>query len=41
MWDYCGMARNDAGLRHALERIPELRAEFWENVKRARAAAAS
>ena len=32
MWDYCGMARNDAGLRHALERIPEIRAEFWENV---------
>ena len=33
MWEYCGMARNDAGLRHALERIPELRAEFWENVR--------
>jgi len=33
MWDECGMARNDAGLRRALERIPELRAEFWENVK--------
>ncbi|HEV7887564.1 MAG TPA: fumarate reductase/succinate dehydrogenase flavoprotein subunit, partial [Acidimicrobiales bacterium] len=25
MWDYCGMARNDAGLRKALDRIPELR----------------
>jgi succinate dehydrogenase / fumarate reductase flavoprotein subunit len=33
MWDYCGMARNDAGLRNALKRIPELRAEFWENVR--------
>jgi succinate dehydrogenase / fumarate reductase flavoprotein subunit len=33
MWEYCGMARNDAGLRHALRRIPELRAEFWENVR--------
>ncbi|MBA3947917.1 MAG: fumarate reductase/succinate dehydrogenase flavoprotein subunit [Herpetosiphonaceae bacterium] len=33
MWDYCGMARNDAGLKQALNRIPELRAEFWENVK--------
>ena len=33
MWDYCGMARNDAGLKQALKRIPELRAEFWENVK--------
>jgi len=33
LWDYCGMARNDAGLRHALQKIPELRAEFWENVR--------
>jgi succinate dehydrogenase / fumarate reductase flavoprotein subunit len=32
MWDYCGMARNDAGLRHALGRIGELREEFWRNV---------
>ena len=32
MWDYCGMSRNEAGLRHALDRIPELRQEFWENV---------
>ncbi|MBC8162857.1 MAG: FAD-binding protein, partial [Roseiflexaceae bacterium] len=32
IWDKCGMGRNDAGLREALERIPELRAEFWENV---------
>jgi succinate dehydrogenase / fumarate reductase, flavoprotein subunit len=33
MWEYCGMARNDAGLKTALEKIPALRAEFWENVK--------
>ncbi len=33
MWEYCGMARNEAGLRTALERIPEIRAEFWENVR--------
>jgi succinate dehydrogenase / fumarate reductase flavoprotein subunit len=33
MWDYCGMARNEAGLRYALGKIPELRAEFWENVR--------
>jgi succinate dehydrogenase flavoprotein subunit len=33
MWDKCGMARNQDGLREALERIPEIRAEFWENVK--------
>ena len=32
MWDKCGMARNAAGLEEALARIPELRAEFWENV---------
>ncbi len=32
MWDYCGMARNDAGLRKALELIPKLRDEFWQNV---------
>ena len=32
MWDKVGMARNDVGLREALERIPELRQEFWENV---------
>jgi len=33
MWDMCGMERTEAGLRKALERIPELRREFWENVK--------
>ncbi|HXG72169.1 MAG TPA: fumarate reductase/succinate dehydrogenase flavoprotein subunit [Gemmatimonadaceae bacterium] len=32
MWDYCGMSRNEAGLRLALEKIPELRAEFWRDV---------
>ncbi|MAT39555.1 MAG: succinate dehydrogenase flavoprotein subunit [Ectothiorhodospiraceae bacterium] len=32
MWEHCGMARNEAGLMKALERIPELRQEFWENV---------
>jgi succinate dehydrogenase / fumarate reductase, flavoprotein subunit len=32
MWEYCGMARNEAGLRTALQRIPELRAEFWRDV---------
>jgi succinate dehydrogenase / fumarate reductase flavoprotein subunit len=33
MWDLCGMERTEAGLRKALDRIPELRREFWENVK--------
>jgi len=32
MWDNCGMGRNEQGLKSALQRIPELRAEFWENV---------
>jgi len=31
-WEYCGMARNDNGLRKAISRIPELREEFWKNV---------
>jgi succinate dehydrogenase / fumarate reductase flavoprotein subunit len=33
MWDKCGMARTEASLKEALQRIPELRAEFWKNVK--------
>jgi len=33
MWDHCGMERNEAGLRKALDRIPELRAEFWRRVR--------
>jgi succinate dehydrogenase / fumarate reductase flavoprotein subunit len=32
MWDYCGMSRNESGLKYALGRIPELREEFWQNV---------
>ena len=33
MWEYCGMARDAAGLRKALELIPQLREEFWRDVK--------
>ena len=33
LWEKCGMARERGGLQEALHRIPELRAEFWENVK--------
>ncbi len=32
LWDQCGMARNRSGLEDAKKRIPEIRAEFWENV---------
>jgi succinate dehydrogenase / fumarate reductase flavoprotein subunit len=32
-WEYCGMARSEAGLQTLIKRIPELRAEFWENVR--------
>jgi succinate dehydrogenase / fumarate reductase flavoprotein subunit len=32
MWDYCGMARNAAGLKKALELIPRLREEYWRDV---------
>jgi succinate dehydrogenase / fumarate reductase flavoprotein subunit len=32
LWDDVGMARDDAGLRRALQRIPQLREEFWQNV---------
>jgi len=32
MWDKCGMSRNEAGLKEALEKIPAIREEFWENV---------
>jgi succinate dehydrogenase / fumarate reductase flavoprotein subunit len=32
MWDYCGMARNEKGLRGAAERIRALKDEFWQNV---------
>ena len=33
VWDYCGMARNAAGLRKALAEIPALREEFHADVR--------
>ena len=33
MWENCGMARTRQGLETNLKRIPELREEFWKNVK--------
>ena len=32
LWDDVGMSRNENGLRRALEMIPSLRAEFWQDV---------
>ena len=32
MWEYCGMARNEAGLKKAQGLIQALRADFWKNV---------
>jgi succinate dehydrogenase / fumarate reductase flavoprotein subunit len=32
-WDKCGMARSAEGLKEALQRIPELRAEFWRDLR--------
>ena len=32
MWEYCGMARDAAGLAKAIEMIPKVREEFWANV---------
>ncbi|MEV6109552.1 fumarate reductase/succinate dehydrogenase flavoprotein subunit [Streptomyces sp. NPDC051940] len=33
LWDHCGMARNETGLRKALSRIPQIREEFWRRIK--------
>jgi succinate dehydrogenase / fumarate reductase, flavoprotein subunit len=33
LWDYCGMARDRAGLEKALSEIPALRHEFEKNVR--------
>ncbi|MFQ5486731.1 MAG: FAD-binding protein, partial [Desulfobacterales bacterium] len=32
MWEYCGMTRNDIGMKKAIPLIQNLRSEFWENV---------
>ena len=32
MWEYVGMARTEAGLKTAIEKIKELKTEFWSNV---------
>jgi len=32
VWEKCGMARSEASLKEALQKIPALREEFWQNV---------
>ncbi len=32
MWDNCGMARSEASLKEALQKIPVLRQRFWEDL---------
>jgi succinate dehydrogenase / fumarate reductase flavoprotein subunit len=33
MWNNCGMARSGASLRECLTRIPEIREEFWQDIR--------
>jgi len=33
MWEYCGMSRNESGLKTAKQKIQSIREEFWKNVK--------
>ena len=33
MWDKCGMARNEEGLKQAIQEIRALREEFWSDVR--------
>jgi len=33
MWDYCGMIRNEEGLKKALTLISDLKKEFWSDLK--------
>ncbi len=32
MWDYCGMSRNETGLKTALNQIQALEQEYWDNL---------
>ncbi|HUZ34438.1 MAG TPA: fumarate reductase/succinate dehydrogenase flavoprotein subunit [Xanthobacteraceae bacterium] len=33
LWNHCGMARSEAGLKRAMEAIAALREQFWKGVK--------
>ena len=32
MWNHCGMARNEAGLKEGIDKIKQLKADFWSNL---------
>jgi len=32
LWDKCGISRNEEGLKEALEKLPQIREEYWENL---------
>ena len=32
MWNYCGMARNENGLKEGIEKIKKLKEDFWKHV---------
>jgi len=32
VWEYCGMARSEEGLKTLLKKVPELREQFWSGV---------
>jgi succinate dehydrogenase / fumarate reductase flavoprotein subunit len=32
MWNHCGMARNEAGLKDGIAKMKALRADFWQNL---------
>ncbi len=33
MWNHVGMSRNEQGLKEAVEKIREIRGEFWQNIR--------
>jgi succinate dehydrogenase / fumarate reductase, flavoprotein subunit len=33
VWDYCGMARNEAGMKKAMGQVAALREDFWKNLR--------
>lgn len=33
MWNHCGMARNENGLKEGIQKIRALKNEFWSNIK--------